>query len=278
MSSIAGFSVVSKGDGSSEVVGRSAVEQHRTAAQRAEDPPAQTELSAEMLSAAFGPLSLAAVPHLEAVYNRLVEKHSVKVGKRASAVDRDRIKGDVPITLVYGEINFISYALTVEKIKNVYGGFDSEQMRTEGIFYDLGSGVGKAVFASALLLENFKALRGIEILPSLHDVALELKEKWDAEIVPILPANRVGTAIELIKGDILKEDWSDGNLIFINSTCFDDELMEKIAEKAEDLAPGTLVITFTKALPSSSFEILEHETHMQSWGHATVYIMRRLVQ
>ena len=88
MSSIAGFSVVSKGDGSSEVVGSSAVEQHRTAAQRAEDPPAQTELSAEMLSAAFGPLSLAAVPHLEAVYNRLVKKHSVKVGKRASAVDR----------------------------------------------------------------------------------------------------------------------------------------------------------------------------------------------
>ena len=32
-------------------------------------------------------------------------------------------------------------------------------------------------------------------------------------------------------GSILERDWSDGDLVFANSTCFDDELMDLMSKK-----------------------------------------------
>lgn len=51
--------------------------------------------------------------------------------------------------------------------------------------------------------------------------------------------------------------------------------MEKLAKRAEKLAPGRIVITTTKDLPSSEFTIVETETHQMSWGSATIVIQRR---
>ena len=50
---------------------------------------------------------------------------------------------------------------------------------------------------------------------------------------------------------------SDGDICFANSTCFDDDLMKAMSEKAELLQPGAYFITFTKPLTSTQFEILE---------------------
>ena len=55
---------------------------------------------------------------------------------------------------------------------------------------------------------------------------------------------------------MLDVDWSDGDVVFANSTCFEDDLMGSMARQAEKLKPGTYFITFTKgwadALMSSS--------------------------
>jgi len=50
---------------------------------------------------------------------------------------------------VYGEISFESYAIAFHKVKNIYGGFKPARGRG-AVFYDLGSGSGKPVFAAAL--------------------------------------------------------------------------------------------------------------------------------
>jgi hypothetical protein len=41
-------------------------------------------------------------------------------------------------------------------------------------------------------------------------------------------------------------DWSDGDVIFANSTCFDDALIAAMTARAEALKPGAIVVTFTK--------------------------------
>ena len=49
------------------------------------------------------------------------------------------------------------------------------------------------------------------------------------------------THIQMINGDILNldaKDWRDGDVIFINCTCFNDELMAKLAEHAKGLKKG----------------------------------------
>lgn len=51
--------------------------------------------------------------------------------------------------------------------------------------------------------------------------------------------------IQFTHGDLTIIDWSDANIIFANSTCFDDLLMEKIARLAERTRPGTFILTTT---------------------------------
>jgi hypothetical protein len=54
---------------------------------------------------------------------------------------------------------------------------------------------------------------------------------------------------------LLDFDWSDGDVVFANSTCFDDALMAAVAAKAQRLRPGALLITFTRGLDSAAFEV-----------------------
>ncbi|CAM9621297.1 unnamed protein product [Heterosigma akashiwo] len=61
----------------------------------------------------------------------------------------------------------------------------------------------------------------------------------------------------------------------MNSTCFDDGLMARLAHKAQGLAPGSLVVTTTRRLPSTEFEVVDQCKMKESWGEATVYVQRR---
>ena len=75
--------------------------------------------------------------------------------------------------------------------------------------------------------------------------------------------------------DLSVKDWSDGDVLFANSTCFDDTLMKKVAASAVTLKKGAIFITFTRRLPSQHFEVLEHQMYQMSWGGATVYIQQK---
>ena len=89
---------------------------------------------------------------------------------------------------------------------------------------------------------------------------------------------------EVYHGDILEEndlDWSNADLVLANSTCFDQDLMLKIAEKCSLLKKGTWLFTLTKKLPTAESEDPEWECVMSikremSWGQATVHIQRKI--
>jgi hypothetical protein len=53
----------------------------------------------------------------------------------------------------------------------------------------------------------------------------------------------------------LDYDWSDGDIVFANSTCFTEELMTNLALQGESLKPGAYLITFTKGLDSKAFKV-----------------------
>eukprot|EP00753_Platysulcus_tardus_P022643 PLAT9851.1.p2 GENE.PLAT9851.1~~PLAT9851.1.p2 ORF type:complete len:283 (+),score=97.34 PLAT9851.1:43-891(+) len=204
------------------------------------------------------------------LFDRLVEDHPTSVGKSLSKKERHD-KELTASTLVYGEIKFDSFAIAFEKIKKVYGGL----AESGGVFYDLGCGTGKPVFA-ACLMHDFARAKGIEILGDMIVAADEMLCKWDSDIRGELPEAWQEQDISFMAGDILVEDWSDADVLFANSTCFDDRLMKALASRAVHCKPGTFFITFTKALPSDKWEVLESKRYQMSWGEATVYIQRRL--
>jgi hypothetical protein len=92
-----------------------------------------------------------------------------------------------------------------------------------GIFYDLGSGTGKAVIAAAMN-HNFSACYGIEILESLYDSSVVVKEQWDK--------TQHITHVDFFFGSFLDmnvKDWTDGDVVFANSTCYNNDLMTKLS-------------------------------------------------
>ena len=81
-----------------------------------------------------------------------------------------------------------------------------------------------------------------QILSGLYDISLELLAKWKEKVgqthshalpaqtqktyffqlVPKLDRRTAETNISFVNGDITKEDWSDADLWFANSTCFNE--------------------------------------------------------
>lgn len=167
-------------------------------------------------------------------------------------------------SLIYGEVEFSSFYRVLRKINPPAG----------QIFYDLGSGTGKALFV-ARLTQDFSKCIGIEILHSLHCQAERIVRRYQEQVAPLLSLG-TSTYAHAYEGSFLDFDWSDGDLVFANSTCFGDDLMGSLSRQAEKLRPGAIVVTFTKGLSSSAFEVLERKRYRMSWGPATVFIHRRL--
>jgi hypothetical protein len=83
------------------------------------------------------------------------------------------------------------------------------------------------------------------------------------------PNTHPNTTLIPTQGSFLDFDWSDGDVVFANSTCFDDSLMADMSVQAERLKPGAFFVTFTKGLTSKKFEVLERKRYRMSWGPAT---------
>jgi hypothetical protein len=83
------------------------------------------------------------------------------------------------LSLTYGEVDFFSQATILERVG----------VKEGDVFWDLGSGTGRAVVCAALLYGHlFKGCYGLELLPELYDAstraqvscieAVEAKRKW----------------------------------------------------------------------------------------------------
>lgn len=196
-------------------------------------------------------------------FDKLVKDHSTAIGKAISKRQREseKLRG---VHFAYAEIRFESFAILLKKCQSKHGGLE----KPGGVFYDLGSGLGKAVFA-ALMVFQFERCTGIEKLDALHDGAREIADKWDRtkDGYSFLTEGQRQTEVDLLNDDFLNEhvSWEDARMVYMNSTCYGEDIMLKIAGKCEKMQPLTWVITHTKRLPSVHFDVLEECRMMQSW-------------
>ena len=169
-------------------------------------------------------------------------------------------------------------AYIYEYIKHLY-----PNTINEGIFYDLGSGTGKAVLAMSLM-QKFKKCIGIEYLENLIKLSQGIKQNYDKTIINIFENNKQllsfgrPNIIEFVQGDFLKHSWEDATIIFANSTCFSLDMIKNIAEKAnKECKSGTIIITFTKRLNklNADWELKDGFRRLMTWGIATIYIHKR---
>jgi hypothetical protein len=174
-------------------------------------------------------------------------------------------------SLTYGEIDFNSFADILERL-------DIHQGDT---LVDLGSGTGKALVTAALLFApRLARIHGIELLSSLHSPCSEVL----AKLRVLLESNEayeehLSCKVTCELGDILATDrtamdWTVADIIFMNSTLFDTELMVALCQLASlRMRRGTRVVTLTRPLPNlSQWKIVDERQYRMSWGTATSFV------
>lgn len=200
------------------------------------------------------------------LFDELFADTSLEVGKMLSKTQREELQLSEEKSLIYGEVDYPSFYRILRKIN----------ARSGAVFYDLGSGTGKAIFA-ARLTQDFSKCIGLELLSDLNSRADMIVDRFNSDYKQYLSYGQANEC-RVYNCSLLNFDWSDGDVVFANSTCFDDELMQSLSDQAESLKPGAIVVTFTKGLSSKpkTFELLEKKRYKMSWGPATVFIHRRL--
>ena len=169
-----------------------------------------------------------------------------------------RASGDA-IEYTYGEIDFISFVALLSLTKPT----------NNTIFYDLGSGIGKAVIACAMVF-NVKKSCGIELFDELHRAAVSQQQ-----LLHQLPGYN-SRSINFIHDDFLHTDFSDATLIFINATAFFGETWSSIHQHLCKLKSGTVIVTTSKKLPADCFTVKIQTTVKMSWGLVSAYIHQRI--
>ena len=160
--------------------------------------------------------------------------------------------------LIYGEVVFMYFIPILEYAKPKLG----------EIFWDLGCGAGKPLITASLAFPELKVCRGIELLEKLADLAEEIavntKRQCEEKQSKCAP-------IEIIKGDILKYDWFDADIVFIAAVCFPEPLLAGIADLCENLKKGTRVISLKELPKKSYFEEYANIKAKYSWGTQITY-------
>lgn len=161
---------------------------------------------------------------------------------------------------VYGEIEFESFIALLSLCKP----------EPSTIFYDLGSGTGKAVLA-CIMVFNVQKSCGIELFSSLHECALRQQQR----LKNIPDYQSKAERIEFRQDNLLEAQFGDAHLIFINATAFFGETWLTISKLVELVKPGTLIITTSKAFCSPLLTIIRVTQVKMSWGWVKAYIHQR---
>lgn len=170
-------------------------------------------------------------------------------GYALSHSDRRRRADDR--SLIYGEITF----------EGLYALLLACEPRPGETFFDLGCGTGKALVAAALQFP-FARCVGVELLPGLCEAARRVLHEAK------LPR------IELIEGDLFDIELHTPGIVFVHATCFEPELMERLAEKLETAPTGTRIILVSQLMPGGRFEHLGQRSCQMEWGETFAHLYR----
>jgi hypothetical protein len=205
-------------------------------------------------------------------YPKLYQNHSYEHAKRNSQVERDE-KGLSEEMYAYGELDNEIFATIMEKINSAYG------MKKQGIFYDLGCGVGQLVFTAALI-GDFSSVNGVEMITQLLECGERktrkyniMKGKFD-EFTKEMKRLKINWPNENI---LAYDDWTEATCILLHWTAMNPSQIKYISQKMDFCDEGTQVISFSQPVKNPGFEILVQDTCRVSWGEAEFFIQEKMV-
>jgi len=199
---------------------------------------------------------------------KLYDKHSFERGRRVSQKERDE-RGLSDPCYAYGELDCEVLSKILFKITSSYG------MTKNGIFYDLGCGVGNLVFAASFL-GNFKKCVGVENIKSLLERGEKRMLRW-TKLSENLTDKYKKVDIEWINDDFIESSyWIEATFILLHWTSFTKEQRLMVAETVKACSEGTIFVAFTQPIPNPDLEILITDTCETSWGETEYFVQEKL--
>jgi hypothetical protein len=199
---------------------------------------------------------------------KMYDKHSVERGRRVSQKEREELNL-CDECYAYGEMDIDIFASIYMKVTTAYG------LYPQGIFYDLGSGVGNLVYAAALI-GSFNKCCGIEGVKALHDRANLRAYRWNS-LKENFPRRFRDIDIVFSHDNFFKCDFqTEATFVLLHWTAFTRAQRETVAETLESCREGTLVVALTHPIPGETFEILKIDECDTSWGHTIFYVQEKL--
>ena len=170
---------------------------------------------------------------------------------KISQNDRQDLHLNYNPEFTYGEIEPLHYLKLLQIVSPKEG----------EILWDLGSGVGKSLYAAALAYPSL-VIKGIEFLPNLYKACASITSQF--------------SNVEVHLGDIRDQDWSDADIIYISSLCFLDDLVLNIFEKCSLLKMGSRILTL-KEFPAGDYLRLISAFRLQmSWDRSDCFYYEKI--
>ncbi|MFO1259021.1 MAG: class I SAM-dependent methyltransferase [Gammaproteobacteria bacterium] len=161
---------------------------------------------------------------------------------------------------VYGEIDPQSLLNLIEIAKP----------KKNEVFYDLGSGSGRAAIAAALCFD-FAEVVGIEFLRPLYLLSQNQWSMIQAE------QNTKNIKLSFTCGDYYDLDISAADIVFFNATACRGDKWEKILAKFKELPVGSRLILTSHRIQDVMFESLYEGLQLMSWGMNSAYVYRKVL-
>ena len=177
---------------------------------------------------------------------------------------RDGIESEYPDHIKYGEGEYGE--CTMWGVEGIIGEFKDYFYDPDGVFYDLGCGMGKLVSHVALGC-SFSKVCGIELDGLRYSKAKELVES----------INFPYAKPELIKGDFYNHDYSDATVLYFDNTMFTENMKndkELVIKLFRTIRPGVLIIS--KAIIPHTIchrkHIINQSTYDNNSGIASIFL------
>ena len=218
-----------------------------------------------------------------------LEMRVSKTFKYCTALQAKRVSQDWRIAnndenreLYYGEVDPVEFGMLIHRLRGIYG-HGAAQAPARNVFYDVGSGAGKAAIA-ALLAVPFNEICGVETIADVHRLSEDVKIRYEKKVLLGMPKQerelREKTKIKFICADGLDTavDWPRGTIVLFHGTMFAEDKLRIFADHTEFMEPGSVVICITKPMmpTKSKWQILFEETIAVAWGEARVFVYEKL--
>lgn len=127
------------------------------------------------------------------------------------------------------------------------------------IFYDLGSGDGNNIFRAVINYNLVKSI-GVELSIDRYNFSVNTLNQMN-------DIDNIKNKIEMIYGDILQQNISNANIIYISNLCFPEEVNINLGKMIlEQVTPGTIIFCSKQLYIEQEYSSIMVE---QTWSEST---------